>query len=915
MRKIILTLSAVLFIGIFSYSQNFISAYTNKTPGCSMGAQNRIVTDNMNNVINSASYNGTVTTNNYSFTSNGGLSTLIVKKDDNDSVIWARNLTCGKVVVVGGLYTDLQSNIYVTGFFGDSTGSSTLNCFPFPLTNTVGVSSFVIKYAPDGTVLWSNSIKVATNTGSINSDLFRITGNGTNRIAISSDFKYVSSQIVGTSTISPSTGNLFYAVIDNNGNWLHASVIGGATNIHISMSIAMAANDDVYMAGVFKGNLNFGGAGTISTLTSSPQDFICKADQSGNFVWAKKLESSSWWRTEVLALNNDVLLIGCFGGTNTLGTTTLTSSSYSTYITKISNAGNFIWAKKYGTNETHFYSATKNNNRIFLSGYTSPYVLSNQFDTLHLTYLTSLPLANTLSCICYMLETDLNGNALQGAFYSFNFPTLNTSDMACTNSKVYLTGNIGSHATFGGHSLVSIVTNASNYVAQYTDSANIISGVTYYDFNSNNLFDSGDINCNTKLSLTKGSEVITTFSNGPYKVGVNKGNYVSTITDSPLYYNYSPISYVSPFLSLSNQIDSLNDFAFQPIAGQNDLVIDLVLGQLRPGFIGVAYVTLKNVGTTTKSGTMDVLLNHSDITISSCFPVALNIVTNSASLSYSLSPTDQIIYLINYYVAVTAPLSSTVIASATASDITDITPINNVDIISASITGSYDPNSKEVNPRGDITPAFIYSGESLEYIINFQNTGNDTAFTVVLRDTISNKLNLNSFELVTSSHPVIVNIYDNEIWFRFYHINLVDSNTNEQMSHGFVKYNITPINSCVIGDIITNKAYIYFDYNTPIKTNTTITQIINIFNLNEENLNIISSVYPNPVYGNYANIKSNNPINSILIYDACGKKVKSVSVDNTLEYAILIDDLTEGIYFVTVITNKGSSMNKLIKFK
>lgn len=43
----------------------------------------------------------------------------------------------------------------------------------------------------------------------------------------------------------------------------------------------------------------------------------------------------------------------------------------------------------------------------------------------------------------------------------------------------------------------------------------------------------------------------------------------------------------------------------------------------------------------------------------------------------------------------------------------------------------------------------------LEYLIRFQNTGNDTAFTVKILNLIdTTKLELSSFEFVASSHPV-----------------------------------------------------------------------------------------------------------------------------------------------------------------
>jgi hypothetical protein len=62
--------------------------------------------------------------------------------------------------------------------------------------------------------------------------------------------------------------------------------------------------------------------------------------------------------------------------------------------------------------------------------------------------------------------------------------------------------------------------------------------------------------------------------------------------------------------------------------------------------------------------------------------------------------------------------------------------------------------------------------------------------------------------------------------FKFENILLVDSNTNEPLSHGFVRYRIQPKTNFSAGDSITNFAAIYFDFNEPVITNTAKTIII-----------------------------------------------------------------------------------------
>ena len=54
---------------------------------------------------------------------------------------------------------------------------------------------------------------------------------------------------------------------------------------------------------------------------------------------------------------------------------------------------------------------------------------------------------------------------------------------------------------------------------------------------------------------------------------------------------------------------------------------------------------------------------------------------------------------------------------------------------------------------------------------------------------------------------------------------LPDSNVNEPASHGFIKYSIKKYNTVGIGSVIKNTAYIYFDFNAPVVTNTVVNTV------------------------------------------------------------------------------------------
>ncbi len=137
------------------------------------------------------------------------------------------------------------------------------------------------------------------------------------------------------------------------------------------------------------------------------------------------------------------------------------------------------------------------------------------------------------------------------------------------------------------------------------------------------------------------------------------------------------------------------------------------------------------------------------------------------------------------------------------------------------VVGSWDPNDKRGFPKGYGDEHLIERGQDIEYHIRFQNTGTDTAFTVVVKDAISSDLDFTTFRPGASSHPYIVDILGDTLQFTFDHILLPDSNVNEAASHGFVKFRIGQKPNLPLGTVIENNVAIYFDFNDPVITNTT----------------------------------------------------------------------------------------------
>ncbi|MBI1266746.1 MAG: hypothetical protein GC193_04845 [Cryomorphaceae bacterium] len=170
---------------------------------------------------------------------------------------------------------------------------------------------------------------------------------------------------------------------------------------------------------------------------------------------------------------------------------------------------------------------------------------------------------------------------------------------------------------------------------------------------------------------------------------------------------------------------------------------------------------------------------------------------------------------------------------------------------------SYDPNDITVTPSGWEEPKYVDPEETLEYRIRFQNTGNYQAFNVVVRDTISEHLDLSTFDLKAYSHNVepVINLDTREIAFYFNDINLPYEECCELESHGFIVYDIQPYADLAHNTVIENTAYIYFDFNDPIITNTASSSIY----VCPENLAEFTSDVETLCLGSILNLEATQP--------------------------------------------------------
>jgi uncharacterized repeat protein (TIGR01451 family) len=298
------------------------------------------------------------------------------------------------------------------------------------------------------------------------------------------------------------------------------------------------------------------------------------------------------------------------------------------------------------------------------------------------------------------------------------------------------------------------------------------------------------------------------------------GNYILGCT-APNLFNVVPPQYNYHFSTYDTVI--VNDFACQPtiIVDSLDISITAINASVRSGRPFPYLITYENTGTTTLSPNIVFSYDNTKLIYdSSSNPAVTNNGTSLQLAQPSMTPGEQKSFIGYFVINPLASIGDTIhvhatIAGGSASD---------ADSASCIITGAYDPNDKSATPA--LSPAQVSNGNYVDYVIRFQNVGNDTAFDVVIADTLNSYLQPSTLKVINASHICKTTVKDNIVYFEFINILLPDSNVNEAKSHGFVSFRVQPQSDVTLNTDIPNTASIYFDFNSPVITNTAITKII-----------------------------------------------------------------------------------------
>jgi len=422
---------------------------------------------------------------------------------------------------------------------------------------------------------------------------------------------------------------------------------------------------------------------------------------------------------------------------------------------------------------------------------------------------------------------------------------------------------------------IVIVTDANGCTAIDTAFLNVLppnnyllGGKVFFDANNDSVYSNGDLLlANQMVKNLNDSTIAYSNSYGEYYFAAPNGSYSLAFepsSSSPFQNVNGPDTIIT---SINNQASVNNDFAVYP-----DSTYRLYYG-FSNFYLPRCYTTQVLVTTVSNYGsTSDSLTINVDFPTNLSFQGSISSATiNGNTIQYTsalLQPGQSQ----NFYSYFTLPAPGFLPAMTTSVVAYNQGNSYSMDTTSTSVLVicSCDPNDKTVSP----SLAYIGLDKQLYYKIRFQNTGNDTAINVVVVDTLSSLLDVNSLHFLSSSHNCSVSRNGNVVSFSFNNIFLPDSNVNEPASHGYLNFAIDVLNNS-ISQTVENIAAIYFDVNDPVITNIAAVSFVACVGIDEYLSKDEIKVFPNPA-SDYVDLNLDTTCEyDYIIYSNSGQQLTS----------------------------------------
>ncbi|MCS7037033.1 MAG: T9SS type A sorting domain-containing protein [Saprospiraceae bacterium] len=217
---------------------------------------------------------------------------------------------------------------------------------------------------------------------------------------------------------------------------------------------------------------------------------------------------------------------------------------------------------------------------------------------------------------------------------------------------------------------------------------------------------------------------------------------------------------------------------------------------------------------------------------------------------------------------------------------------------------------KRGHPKGYGVANYVRPETEMEYLIQFRNAGTDTAFQIIVRDTLSPFLDPATVRPGTASHPYDFEVYGGGIvQFTLPKAALPpQSGANE----GFVKFRVAFARGLPCRTEVRNTAAIYFDFKAPALTNQTFHTVCALDTFVVVKTKDIQwkgaevKVYPNPFEDSAIFEIIDAPATGYMlqIFDLQGKRLFNQSYQQPT-FRLQRQQLPAGTLFFRITTDRG----------
>jgi uncharacterized repeat protein (TIGR01451 family) len=457
--------------------------------------------------------------------------------------------------------------------------------------------------------------------------------------------------------------------------------------------------------------------------------------------------------------------------------------------------------------------------------------------------------------------------------------------------------------------------SVNNYHSIMEEDATRLHGITFHDLNNNGQWDEDEPAIgNIRMNIAQTGQSLSSGANGLFSTRVNSGQYTVNPTNLRNWYVTGDTS-----VDVSN--DDSEVFIPVPLRALSngyDLAVTFATTAWRRGFTNETIVVIANDGTA-KALDAELTLFYPD----EGYVVDASGEYSKAGKAYTwmlpeIKPGETISIAVTDSIGLDAYTGQTLnFAAEVRAPGEDLDLSNNTYSEEIVVVGAIDPNDIIVTPMGEGRDGFIEKDQVLTYTIRFENMGTWAATYVFIDNQISENLDLNSFTMLSTSHPATYSLNpDGLLEIAYINIDLPPAEVDSIGAHGYFKYSIKPKPDINPGDRILNIAGIVFDFEAPIITNTTLHTIYRTADQIEP-----PHIYPNPF----------NPVTQIQfdvlrrsrvlvqVYDITGRLIETlVNGEQTAGTHIVswnASRYASGMYLVRMQTDTGVATRKITLIK